>query len=117
MLIHKGPRIQLGRGFGSLLSAGLRWLRPAASSAFKTAVKFANSPSGQKMKKTLIKRAKKGAINAINNKLSGKSAKASLKEEIDNAKKEISELLNSKQLEKNTKKRRKLGGRQKALLD
>ena len=117
MLIHSGPRIQHGRGFGSLISAGLRWLKPAATNAFKNVVKFANSPSGRKIKRTIIKRAKKGAINAINDKLSGKSVKASLKNEIDSAKKEINDILTKKQREQEGPKKRKIPRKRMALLD
>ena len=115
MIIHKGPRLQFGRGFGSFLSSGLRLLRPVAKSAFKSAVKFANSPSGQKIKKTLVKRVKQGAINALKG---DESVKTSLRNEIDNAKKDLADILKIKELEtKNIKPRAKTRRRRKALLD
>ena len=115
MLIHRGPRLQFGRGFSSLLASGLRWLKPVASNAFKTAVKFANSPSGQKIKRNIVKRVKRGAINALSG---NDSVKTSLKNEITNAKKDLAEILRQKDIEsKALKQRPKPRRHRKALLD
>ena len=115
MIIHRGPRIQHGRGFASLFASGLRFLRPAASSAFKNAVKIVNSPMGKKVRKTLVKQVKRGAINAINNKLKGESVKSSLEKDIENAKREISAVLAKQPTAKKSGK--KQFKRRKALLD
>ena len=111
--IHRGPRIQAGRGFSSILSAGLRWLRPAAASAFRHAAKFANSEVGKKLKKTVIKRGKKAALNAVTSKLKGEDVKKTLKNEIQSAKDEIRKVISND----TSKKTRRVGRKRKALLD
>lgn len=103
MIIHRGPRIQRGRGFGNIFSSIARFLLPVARNGFKhltSGVKnIAKSSIGKGLKKAVITSGKQGAINVLSDAIAGKKVKDSVSSEVKNAKAEI-----AKVLRKSTKK-------------
>lgn len=97
MIIHRGVRFQRGRG---LFSTIFRFIpRLFGSNAFKKVAgitaKAISSPIGQSVKKAATKSLKKGAINLAKKHLRGQSLKSSIRQEISDAKKQISKAIES----------------------
>ena len=85
MKFHQGPAIQHGAGLGSIFSGLWRSLVPAAKSAVKTLGKIAKSPSG----KFIGNQVKQAAVDTALDALEGKSAGASAKNRLKTATKNI----------------------------
>ena len=96
MIVHRGVRFQRGRG---IFSSIFRFIpKIFGSNAFKKvagiAAKAASSPIGQSVKKAATKSLKKGALNLAKKHLRGQSLKSSIREEISDAKNQISKKIN-----------------------
>jgi hypothetical protein len=113
MIYHSGPRVQRGRGLGSILSGLFRSFAPVAKLGLNFGKKLISSPLAQKVGSAAMEAAKKSAVNIAADVMSGHNVKESAQRELRDAKEKIATTLRagrkkravetSKRLKKNPK--------------
>ena len=93
MIYHQGPRIQRGRGLGSIFSALARGFAPIARLGLRAGKNFMASPLGKKLGQSAIEMAKQSAVNIGSDILAGNNVKKSAQKELQEAKKKIASTL------------------------
>ena len=89
MYYHRGPLIQQGAGLGSMFSGLLRTLMPAAKTAAKTIGKIAKNKNVRSAGKYLRKQATQAAVDTALEALEGKPVGATAKKRLKTATKTI----------------------------
>ena len=89
MRYHSGPPIQQGAGLGSIFSGLFRTLIPAAKGAVKTLSKVAKSPTAKSAGRFLRDQVKEAAVSTALDALEGKSFGSSAKNRLKTATKNI----------------------------
>lgn len=93
MIYHAGPRVQRGRGLGSILSGLFRSFAPVAKLGLNLGRKLISNPLAQKVGSAAMEAAKKSAVNIAADALSGRSIKESAQKELRDAKEKIATTL------------------------
>lgn len=93
MIYHAGPRVQRGRGLGSILGGLFRSFAPVAKLGLNFGRKLMSNPLAQKVGAAAMEAAKKSAVNIAADALSGKSIKESAQQELRDAKEKIATTL------------------------
>lgn len=102
MRYHRGPPIQHGAGLGSIFSGLWRTLVPVAKSAVKTIGNIATSPGAKSLGKVIKNQVKQAAVETALDALDGKSAGSSAKNRLKSATRNI---LHATQYTEPTRKR------------
>ena len=102
MRYHRGPPIQQGAGLGSIFSGLWRSLVPVAKGAVKTIGKIVKSPAAKSAGRFIRDQVKEAAVNTALDTLEGKSFGASAKNRLKTASKNI---LHATQYASESKKR------------
>lgn len=100
MIYHSGPRVQRGRGLGSILSGLFRSFAPVAKIGLKLGKSLVSSPLARKVGVTALEAAKKSAANIAADVLSGNNLKKSAQRELNDAKEKIATTLRAGQKRK-----------------
>ena len=89
MRYHRGPPIQQGAGLGSIFSGLFRTLLPVAKGAVKTIGKIAKSSTAKSAGRLIKDQVKQAAVNTALDALEGKSIGSSAKSRLKTASKNI----------------------------
>ena len=89
MRYHRGPPIQHGAGLGSIFSGLWRTLARVAKGAVKTIGKIAKSPTAKSAGRFIKNQVKEAAVNTALDALEGKSIGSSAKNRLKTASKNI----------------------------
>ena len=89
MRYHRGPPIQHGAGLGSIFSGVWRSLVPVAKGAVKTIGKIVKSPTAKSAGRFIKNQVKEAAVNTALDALEGKSIGSSAKNRLKTASKNI----------------------------
>ena len=93
MIYHSGPRIQRGRGLGSILRGLFKSFAPVAKLGMSYGKKLISSPLAQKLGSTALDAAKKSAANIAADVIAGNNLKESAQRELQDAKEKIASTL------------------------
>lgn len=93
MIYHSGPRIQRGRGLGSILRGLFKSFAPVAKLGMSYGKKLLSSPLAQKLGSTALEAAKKSAANIAADAIAGNNLKESAQRELQDAKEKIATTL------------------------
>lgn len=102
MNIHRGERIQAGRGLGSLFGSLFRGLKPLAQMGIQAGKRFLQSDFAKNVGRTALETGKDVLKNVVADALEGQNAGETLSKEVQNAKKKIAQ-----QIRGSGKKRKK----------
>lgn len=93
MRYHEGPRIQRGRGIGSIFAAIARGFAPIARLGLRAGRNILSSPLAKKVGQSALDMAKKSAVNLTADLMDGKNMKESAQNELNNARNKIASTL------------------------
>lgn len=91
MNYHHGPRLQRGRGLGSILAALFRGLAPVARLGLNAGKRLIAIPAVRTLGKTAFDIAKQGAVSMAADIVDGKNVKESAQKELNIAKAKIAQ--------------------------
>ena len=93
MNYHQGPRLQRGRGLGSIFAALARGIAPIARLGLQAGKKLMSSPLARKLGQSALDIAKQSAINLSADLIEGKDTSATAQNELNNARSKIASTL------------------------
>lgn len=108
MIYHVGPRIQRGKGLGSLLGALFRGFAPVAKLGLKVGRSIAASPLARKVGQSALDIAKTSAAKLAADMVEGKNLKESAQEELNSARQKIATTLRGGRKRKGVNKKKNL---------
>jgi len=105
MNIHRGERIQAGRGLGSLFGSIFRTLKPLAQMGIQAGRRFIQSDFAKSIGRTALETGKEALKNVVADALDGQNVSESLNKEVTNAKSKIAQQIrgSGKRKKKNCK--------------
>lgn len=106
MIYHVGPRVQRGKGLGSLLGALFRGFAPVAKLGLKVGKSIAASPLARKIGESAMDIAKTSAVKLAADMVEGRNLKESAQEELNTARQRIASTLRGGRKRKGVKNKK-----------